>query len=88
MRARVEWAGKPPLADVPIDLHESGFGSDERRDWKGSFEFSAADLRSVDPNADDIRITLADGRSGKALVSLRIDSEGGFAQFKGAGPLE
>lgn len=86
-RARVEWPGKPPFDNITIELHESG-GSGERRDWWGSFSTPVQDLSSVDLDADEIQITLEDGRSGKALASFRIDANGATVQFRGAGPLE
>jgi hypothetical protein len=85
-RARIEWPAKPPLQNVAIELHEldDRSGEPRSRSWWGSFSISPGDLRSIDLEADKIRITLEDGRSGDAIPSFQNNE----VSFRGAGPLE
>jgi hypothetical protein len=76
----------PPLENVSIELQERDDGSGEPRSrgWWGSFTIPPESFRSIDLEAEKIRITLEDGRSGDALPSF----ENNEVTFRGAGPLE
>ena len=87
VHARINRDGRSSLENVLIDLEvqtpRDGLGS-----WRGRFR---APLQADFSIGDELRIALADGRSGKAFVnhvSQGSLDDGAQIVFRGTGPLE
>lgn len=86
IRARIDRDGHSSLENILVTLDVRSMPNG-LRSWRGSFQ---APLQARIEIGDELRITLADGRSGKALIQ-RITTgsiaEGALVLFHGTGPL-